>query len=86
MAATDLIGIGGITHSGHVYMPTITDKVAPEKPATLAEKEQFLHEKGDGSTFKKKSQPIVEKEACKFLKFVKHSEYSIVEQMNKMPA
>ena len=34
----------------------------------------------------KESQPIVKKKACEFLKFVKHSEYSIVEQLNKIPA
>ena len=37
--ATDLTGVRGITRSGCVYMPTITDKIAPEKLATLAEKE-----------------------------------------------
>ena len=29
---------------------------------------------------------MTENEACKFLKFIKHSEYSIIEQLNKMPA
>ena len=75
-AATDLIGVGGITRSGCIYLPTITNKVAAEKPATPAEKEQLLE---DGSTFRKESQPIKEKEACEFLKFVKHSKYSVVE-------
>ena len=83
---TDLIGVGGITRSGCVYMPAITDKAAPEKPSTLAEKEQAFQEKEYGSIFGKKSQPIVEKKACEFLKFIKHSEYSVVEQLNKMPA
>ena len=57
-------------------MPTITNKVAPKKLATPAEKEQLPE---GGSVFGKESQPIIEKEACEFLKFVKHSEYSIVE-------
>ena len=86
MAATDLTGVRGITRSGRVYMPTIMDKVTLEKPSTLVEKEQASQEKKYGSTFEKESQPIVEKEACEFLKFVKHSEYNVVEQSNKMPA
>ena len=65
-------------------MPTITNKVAPEKPSTSIEKEQVLQEKEDGSIPKKESQPIAEKEASEFLKFVKHSEYSVVEQLNKI--
>ena len=60
-------------------------KVALEKSSTPAEKEQVPQKKEDGSTFGNKSQPIVEKEVCEFLKFVKHSEYSVVEQLNKTP-
>ena len=85
-AAINLTGVGGITRTGCVYMPAITDKVAPERPSTLTEKEQASQEKEYGSIFGKKSQPIVEKKACEFLKFIKHSEYSVVEQLNKMPA
>ena len=29
--------------------------------------------------------PITEKQACEFLKFIKHSEYSVIEQLNKTP-
>ena len=28
---------------------------------------------------------MTKKEACEFLKFIKHSEYSVIEQLNKMP-
>ena len=28
---------------------------------------------------------MTEKEACEFLKFIKHSEYSVIEQLNKTP-
>ena len=76
MTTTDLTSVGGITRSAHIYMPTITDKIALKKPATPAEKEQLSE---GGSVFGKESQPIIEKEACEFLKFVKHSEYSILE-------
>ena len=29
---------------------------------------------------------MTEKETCEFLKFIKHNEYSVIEQLNKMPA
>ena len=32
------------------------------------------------------SKPITEKKASEFLKFIKHSEYSVIEQLNKTPA
>ena len=32
------------------------------------------------------NEPIIEEEANEFLKFIKHSEYSIVEQLHKLPA
>ena len=31
------------------------------------------------------SKPVTEKKACEFLKFIKHSEYSVIEQLKKMP-
>ena len=32
------------------------------------------------------NEPVTEKEAEEFLKFIKHREYSIVEQLHKLPA
>ena len=32
------------------------------------------------------NEPIIESETNEFLKFIKHSEYSIVEQLHKLPA
>ena len=32
------------------------------------------------------NEPVTKKEAKEFLKFIKHSEYSIVEQLHKLPA
>ena len=31
------------------------------------------------------NKPVIEKKAEEFLKFIKHSQYSIVEQLNKLP-
>ena len=51
------------------------------------EKKQLLKEKKgkDKQDLKSSSKPITKKEASKFLKFIKHSEYSVIEQLNKMP-
>ena len=32
------------------------------------------------------NEPVIKKEASKFLKFIKHSEYNMVEQLNKLPS
>ena len=31
------------------------------------------------------NEPVIEMEANEFLKFIKHSEYSIIEQLHKLP-
>ena len=59
------------------------------------DEEQLLRENGKLSKKKKgknketpesSNKPITEKEASEFLKFIKHSEYSVIEQLNKTPA
>ena len=59
----------------------MTKKVAPEKllmpireEQPSKEKEQPSQEKKDKEAPKGISKPVIEKEACEFLKFVKHSE------------
>ena len=51
MAIANLTSVRGITRNRRFYLPTITNKVAPEKPSTLAKKEQVPQERKDGSTF-----------------------------------
>ena len=50
------------------------------------EKERPSREKKDEEPLGGTSEPVIEKEACEFLKFIKHSEYSVIEQLNKTPA
>ena len=71
----------------------MVEKVAFEKlsvPASeeqpFKEKEQPSKEKKDKEALESTSKPVTEKEACEFLKFIKHSEYSVIEQLNKMLA
>ena len=68
-------------------------KVAPEKLLTPAsgerfskEKERSAREKKDKEALKGTSKPLAEKKVCEFMKFIKHNEYSVIEQLNKMPA
>ena len=85
-AATDLTSVGGITQSRHFYAPDIVEKVALEKllmPVSeeqpSKEKKQPSKEKKDKKALEGTSKLVTEKEACKFLKFIKRSEYSVIE-------
>ena len=87
-AATDLTDVRGITQSRHCYAPDMVEKVVPEKllvPASeeklFKEKERpFREKKGNNKEVPKgTSKPVTEKKACKFLKFIKHSKYSVIE-------
>ena len=93
-AAIDLNGVGGITRSGRCYAPDMAKKVIPEKLSMPVkeehpskEKERLFREKKgkDKEVLESTSKPITEKEACEFLKFIKHSKYSVIEQLNETP-
>ena len=51
------------------------------------EKERLSKKKNgkDKEDFESSSKPITEKEASEFLKFIKHSEFSVIEPLNKIP-
>ena len=84
--ATDLTGVGGITRSRQCYAPNMAEKVVSEKLLTPTSEEQpprrkskLLKKKKDKRALESTSKSVTEKEACEFLKFIKHSEYSIIE-------
>ena len=62
-----------------LLMPT--SKKQPSK-----EKEQPFREEKKKKALERTNKHVIKKEACEFLKFIKHSEYSVVEQLNKTPA
>ena len=71
----------------------MTEKVVFEKLLTPVNeewpskgKERPSREKKDKEVLEGTSKPVTEKEACEFLKFIKHSEYNVIEQLNKTPA
>ena len=41
-------------------------------------------EKKDKKALEGTSKPVTEKKTCEFLKFIKHNEYSVIKQLNKM--
>ncbi|XP_039044061.1 uncharacterized protein LOC120183431 [Hibiscus syriacus] len=70
------------TKSGRCYSPNQTnepEKIAAPNKGKMVE----IMMKDDESTI---NEPVIENEAVEFLKFLKHSEYSIIEQLHKLPA
>ncbi|EOY00458.1 Gag-pro-like protein [Theobroma cacao] len=93
MIRNDLTGVGGITRSGRCYSPEVAERVGKGKPSQgeggLKKADTFAKDQVDESIVAPNSEvknPVTEKEAGEFLKFIKHSEYSVVEQLTKMPA
>ena len=71
-----------MTRSVRCYAP-INPKTREGESSAANERTKITAPKGK----KKESmnKPVTEKEAEEFLKFIKHSEYSIVEQLHKLP-
>ena len=75
----DIVGTGGMTRSGRCYAP-INPEAREGKSSAANERTKVVAPKG------KEQEPmnelVTKKEAEEFLKFIKHSEYSIVEQQD----
>ncbi|XP_017972561.1 PREDICTED: uncharacterized protein LOC108661171 [Theobroma cacao] len=69
----DLIGVGGITRSGRCYSPEIAERVGKGKPA-----------QGEGGL--KKADTFSKDQVDESVVAPNMSEYSVVEQLTKMPA
>ena len=76
---SDIIGTRGMTRSGRCYAP-INLGTKEGESSTVNEGTKIATSKG------KDKELVTEEEANEFLKFIKHSEYSIVEQLHKLPA
>ncbi|XP_052885760.1 uncharacterized protein LOC128294070 [Gossypium arboreum] len=72
---------GFYTCSGRRYTPNT--KVEQVKGKSLAIEQEKEKPAGPEPTV---NEPVTEKEAKEFLKFLKHSEYSVIEQLHKQPA
>ena len=72
----DIAGTGGMTRSGRCYAPITIEVREGESSAENGGVEIAASKKKDKESI---NEPVTEMEADEFLKFIKHSEYSIVE-------
>ena len=79
--STSISGIRGMTQSERCYVPAM-DKMAPPKPI----KERLPKQKEPKIVLDMIKKLVTKKEALEFLKFIKHSEYSVIEELNKLLA
>ncbi|OMO52093.1 Retrotransposon gag protein [Corchorus olitorius] len=89
--ASNIIGVGGMTISGRCYSPDMTSEAQKSKAKRVEEEsmQEANREHGARQLANKEKEtvkPVVEKEADEFLRFIKQSEYSVVEQLNQLPA
>jgi hypothetical protein len=66
--------IGGLTHSGRCFTPEELEKQRKAKGKEGVDVTEEINK------------PVTEEETNEFLKLMKHSEYSVVEQLKKTPA
>ena len=75
-SVNDIVGIGGLTRSGRCYASSPSGVKGGEEGTEQSDVEvTVLKKKGKKSL----NEPVSEAEVNEFLKFNKHSEYSIVE-------
>ena len=79
LAAANISGIGGMTQNGRCYTPTAVKTIPLNLVKELPKSKEFE------TSLDLINEPIIENEAFEFLKFIKHSENSVMEQLNKLP-
>jgi len=84
----NITGVGGMTRSGRCYSPKLA--IAAQKRKEKAQEEGVrvaipVTQELMKQAVKEIAQPVTENDALEFLKFIKQSKYSVVEQLNKMP-
>jgi len=87
--SANITGVGGMTRSGRCYSPELAIAVQKEKEKAQEEGVRVaipVNQESMKQAVKEVAQPVTENDALEFLKFIKQSEYSVVEQLNKMPA
>ena len=80
LVVANILRIGGMTRSGRCYALAVVETI----PLDLAKELPKSKESKISPDLIKEL--IIENEIFKFLKFIKHSEYSVVEQLNKLLA
>ena len=75
-SVNDIAGIGGMTRSGRCYAPITTEVREGESSVENGGVKITASKKKDKESI---NEPVTEMEVDEFLKFIKYSEYSIVE-------
>ena len=81
-SVNDITGTGRLTRSGRCYV-LINSRAKEGEESVEKGKVKITVSRGKGKEMI--NEPVIEAEVNEFLKFIKHSEYSIVEQLHKMP-
>lgn len=87
-SVTNIVGVGGMTRSGRIYTPEELGKKHATEPEKC-EKGKSKKDEGIIEEMIREKEPrktVSDEEASEFLKFVKQSEYMVVDQLNRLPA
>ena len=82
-SVNDIVGTGGLTHSGRCYAPGPSRVKGGEEGIEQSDVDVIVLKKKGKEPL---NEPVTEAEVNEFLKFIKHSEYNIIEQLHKLPA
>ena len=77
------MGTSRLTYSDRCYAPGLSGVKEKEEGTEQSDVEITISKKKGKESL---NEPITKTEANEFLKFIKHNEYSIVEQLHKLPA
>ncbi|XP_027341179.1 uncharacterized protein LOC113854418 [Abrus precatorius] len=88
LAVSHIAGVGGMTRSGRIYTP---EELRKERTKEIEISSKGKAKVGEFENADKEKMPEIKKavsdeEACEFLKFIRQSEYQVVEQLNRTPA
>ena len=77
------MGTSRLTYSDRCYAPGLSGVKEKEEGTDQSDVEVIVLKKKGKELL---NEPITKTKANEFLKFIKHNEYSIVEQLHKLPA
>ncbi|XP_027337245.1 uncharacterized protein LOC113850932 [Abrus precatorius] len=88
LSVSNIVGVGGMTRSGRIYPPKeLRKERAKEIERSSKEKAKLGEfEDADEKKMPEMKKAVSNEEACEFLKFIRQSEYQVVEQLNRTPA
>ncbi|XP_027368345.1 uncharacterized protein LOC113874309 [Abrus precatorius] len=87
LVVLNIAGVGGMTRSGRIYTP---EELRKERTKEIERSLKGKAKLGEFEDANKEKIPDIKKtvsdeEACEFLKFIRQSEYEVVEQLNRTP-